>query len=156
MTQTTTTSTIDGTGFETLADKLDQADTTSADGGQQIDLDDILRLLSNERRRVALAAIAEHGTIRKSRLADLVAARLAGTNPDDVDRDFRKTVYVTLHQDHLPMLADYDVIVDDDGTFSLGANADQVLDVLGRIEQNQAILDAVGNALGRVTKAFRS
>jgi hypothetical protein len=156
MTQTTATSTTDGTDFETLADKLDQADAPAADGVSQIDLDHILRLLSNERRRVALAAIAEHGTIRKSRLADLVAARLAGTDPDDVDRDFRKTVYVTLHQDHLPKLADHDVVRDDDGAFSLGANADQVVDILGRIEQNQAVLDAVGNALGRVTKAFRS
>lgn len=157
MTQSTTADTTgEQNGFQTLADKLNADDATRIDGGDQpreLPMDDVLRVLQNERRRVLLDALVEEDTpARKADLADAVA----DATGDADDTDFRKTVYVTLHQNHLPTLEQFDVVRQvDEGVYELGPTADQVLAVKNRIDQQDAVTNAVGDALGRIASRFR-
>lgn len=147
----TTHTAMDEPNYQTLADKLDAAPV------EAIDTDDVLDLLANERRRALLAVLADRdGGVHESELADVIASITEATNGTTPDR-WRKTTYVTLHQNHIPKLEDYDVVQQDaQGVVTLGPNADAVLDVQRRISQTNAILDAVSGVVDRVGDAFSS
>jgi len=74
------------------------------------EIHDVLR---NDRRRMALAALREAGgqaTVHD--LPETVAARETRETPP---RDRRQSVYVSLHQTHLPKMDELDIVADDDG-----------------------------------------
>lgn len=87
---------VPGTG-ETIAaeDELEEAD-----------IHDVLR---NDRRRLAIEALLErdgHSTVRE--LSEVVAVHETGEDPPP--RNKRQSVYVSLHQTHLPKLAELGVV----------------------------------------------
>lgn len=129
------------------------ADRDGGVGPPEPDLDVVLDVLQNERRRAALAVLRDaDGGVRKQDLADDVAAHLSD---GDADSDFRKTIYVTLHQNHLPKLLEEQVVTkDEDDYLHLGPRSPRVIDTLDRIEQQNAVSDAVGNALSRFAGRF--
>lgn len=154
---TMTEPTTDGPKTRTLADLLDDSDTDADVQPDQIELNDILDILQNERRRQALDVLANHAPIGKRDLADAVARRTAD-DPDDVSDDWEKTTYVTMHQNHLPKMKGYGVItVDEDtATVDTGPTFDAVVEIQARIDQRRVVTDAVEGVLGRIGKTFRS
>ena len=78
--------------------------STTADGAEpDLEERDIHEILRNDRRRLALEALREDGgrsTVRG--LAELIATHETGEEPPPTDK--RQSVYVSLHQTHLPKL----------------------------------------------------
>lgn len=70
---------------------------------------DIYTILSNPRRQLALSVIYEHGPepLPVKELATAVAKR---ETDDTVSESHEQSVYVSLHQTHLPKLAEHDII----------------------------------------------
>ena len=81
----------------------------ATDTGAKVELtkDEIYQLLSNQRRRDILTHVLGSGEITKTELTDVLTELESGEN---YDSDERKRVLVSLHQVHLPKLADMDVI----------------------------------------------
>ncbi len=69
----------------------------------------IHRLLSNDRRRLALSCLRERaGPVAVRALSEAVAAAESGTTP--APRPVRASVYTALHQTHLPTLENLGVV----------------------------------------------
>lgn len=67
--------------------------------------------LADERRLHVLAALEEASTpIDERELARIVAAREEGTSPDGASEELVERVHISLYHNHLPKLADMDVI----------------------------------------------
>lgn len=80
-----------------------QAATEDLDAGQ---IHDILR---NDRRRLAIKCLRERGgRLSVRELSEQVAARETGESP--APRDKRRSVYVSLHQTHLPKLDELGIV----------------------------------------------
>lgn len=112
------------------------------------DLDAIHDALSAERRRHALRALVQNGTLSKRDLARYVAAHEYGKPLDDVTSQERKRVTVSLHQFHLDNLEGYGFVVwnEDTNQVALGENADLVLPHLHGVEsEKQSITDRVAS-----------
>jgi len=75
-----------------------------------------LDALANERRRLVIRAVAEHGGQTLGTLARRVAAQERDTTPERVDATHRKAVYTGLYQHHLDTLADAGAVTVDDRT----------------------------------------
>lgn len=88
---------------------------------------EIYDVLSNERRTMVLELLAEEDSRELGELAELIAAEETGERPPP--RKKRTSVYVTLHQSHLPKLAELSIVEYDDRekVVSLGARASSVL-----------------------------
>lgn len=67
---------------------------------------ELCELVANQRRRHVLRVLADGGPIAIGTLAERVAAREHECGVADVTHQQRKRVYVSLHQTHLPRLAD--------------------------------------------------
>ena len=82
-------------------------ETTAADDAlEEAEIHEVLR---NDRRRLALEALRETGgrsTVRD--LSETVAARETGEDP--APRNKRQSVYVSLHQTHLPKLDELGIL----------------------------------------------
>jgi len=66
-------------------------------------------ILRNDRRRLAIKCLRERGDSMSVRdLSEQVAARETGESP--APRDKRRSVYVSLHQTHLPKLDDLGIV----------------------------------------------
>lgn len=91
--------------------------TVGSEKGEKEGLDEgtIHDILRNDRRRLALEALRKNdGVASVSDLAEIVAARESGTEPPP--RNVRQSVYVSLHQTHLPKLDSLDIVsYDSDG-----------------------------------------
>lgn len=82
------------------------------------ELDDILRLLQSERRRIVLELLSdlqlEQGsetvTVRVPDLSRQLAAVEADVDSATVDRTVQRSSRVGLHHTHLPMLEEYGVV----------------------------------------------
>lgn len=75
----------------------------------QPELDDVCRLLANERRRHALECLKSHeGSLSVGELADEVAAREADESPPPSGK--RRSVYTSLAQIHLPKLDEFGAV----------------------------------------------
>lgn len=75
----------------------------------ELDAGEIHDVLRNDRRRLTLEALREAGgesTVRD--LSEMVAARETGKEPPP--RDKRQSVYVSLHQTHLPKLDELGIV----------------------------------------------
>lgn len=82
------------------------AETTTPDTLDAGQVHDILR---NDRRRLAIKCLRENGdTLSVRDLSEDVAARETGQRP--APRDKRRSVYVSLHQTHLPKLDELGIV----------------------------------------------
>lgn len=80
--------------------------TESTDALGEGEIHDVLR---NDRRRLALEALQENGGRASVRdLSEIVA--IAETNEDPPPRNKRQSVYVSLHQTHLPKLDELGIV----------------------------------------------
>ncbi|PSP80152.1 hypothetical protein BRC81_02885 [Halobacteriales archaeon QS_1_68_20] len=70
----------------------------------------VQELLQNSRRRHVVDLIDEYGALAIGELAERVAARETGVDPEQVPSDDRKRVYVGLYQCHLDKLDEADVV----------------------------------------------
>lgn len=77
-----------------------------------LDRTQIYDVLSNERRAMVLELLSESDPRELSTLAEEIAARETGERPPP--RKKRTSVYVTLHQTHLPKLATLNIVEYDD------------------------------------------
>jgi hypothetical protein len=85
---------------------LRQADT---DQGQELEPSEIHNVLRNDRRRRAIKHLRDSDdTLDVDALAEHIASVETGESPPP--RDVRKSVYVSLHQTHLPKLDDLGII----------------------------------------------
>ena len=73
---------------------------------EQVDIHDVL---SNERRQLTLQLLKENGDMMTGReLSERIAELETGENPPP--RNIRQSVYVSLHQTHLPKLDKLDIV----------------------------------------------
>lgn len=83
--------------------------TVESQGRDALDEGTIHDVLRNDRRRLTLEALREKGgTAEVSDLAEIVAARESGADPPP--RNKRQSVYVSLHQTHLPKLDSLEIV----------------------------------------------
>ena len=104
-----------------------------ADGAREEDEDEVLQpadihdVLRNDRRRLVLERLRETGTEQSVRdLAEHIASLESGESPPP--RNVRQSVYVSLHQTHLPKLDELGIVTYDSNVkeVSLAGNADEV------------------------------
>lgn len=89
--------------------------------------DTLFDLLSNKRRRNVYHYLRQQdGAVDIADLCDTVAAWEYGTTPDDLPKNKRQRVYVTLFQSHLPKLDEADIVEFDAeaGVVELSENAE--------------------------------
>ncbi|MGQ4555640.1 DUF7344 domain-containing protein [Halobellus sp. GM3] len=81
----------------------------STGGGRKLSETDIHDLLRNDRRRQTIKCLQEQGReVMLRDLAEEIAARETGESPPP--RNIRDSVYISLHQNHLPKLDDAGVV----------------------------------------------
>jgi hypothetical protein len=83
--------------------------TAATDGRADLDEREIHDVLRNDRRRLALESLRERGgeaTVRE--LSERIASQETGEDPPP--RDQRQSVYVSLHQTHLPKLDELSIV----------------------------------------------
>lgn len=86
---------------------LSTAESASTNGS--LDEGEIHDVLRNDRRRLAIKALRDREGVATVRdLSEEVATRETGENPPP--RDKRQSVYVSLHQSHLPKLDELGII----------------------------------------------
>ena len=97
------------------------------DHQSSLDRTQIYDVLSNERRTMVLELLAQDDPRDLGTLAELIAAEETGEDPPP--RKKRTSVYVTLHQTHLPKLEELEIVEYDDRekVVSLGERAQPVL-----------------------------
>jgi hypothetical protein len=85
----------------------------SGGAGPELDAAEIHDVLRNDRRRLSLDCLreAEDGVMSVRELSERVATLEAGEDPPP--RNKRQSVYVSLHQTHLPKLDDLGIVVYD-------------------------------------------
>lgn len=93
-------------------------DTANSEGGEQepeplvkmdVSLDDAFHILQNERRRLVIqriSALDVGETIELRDLSKLITAAEENVAPADVPSDRRKSVYISLYQNHVDTLDD--------------------------------------------------
>ena len=91
--------------MSTLGSHADK--TTATTGKAELTKDEIYSLLSVQRRRDVLTHVLGSGEITKTELTEVLTELEYG---EHYDSEQRKRVLVSLHQVHLPKLADMDVI----------------------------------------------
>lgn len=70
-----------------------------------VSLDDLFDALTNERRRLILRELDHHGSpIAIRDLAANVAATIYGREREELTRQQRKRIYVSIYQNHVPKL----------------------------------------------------
>lgn len=71
------------------------------------DLDEVLSVLSNHRRRLTLSVVRDHGeALTLPDVADEVAVAERGQPLSAIDPEFVTEIYIGLYHDHLPHLVD--------------------------------------------------
>lgn len=97
----------------TTLDPRTEADAESGAGiagsVATVPTDEAFDVLGNARRRAVVRHLLEHGEVEMGTLAERVAAEEAGTTPEEVGRDERRRIYISLYQSHLPKLAEVGV-----------------------------------------------
>lgn len=104
-------------------DVEDDAGFGTAD--ESVTEDDLLKALSNRRRRQVLAyLLAGDGSSTAGELAEHIAAEENDTSVDRLSSYQRKRVYVSLYQNHLPVLDDANVVEYDHDRKTVALEAD--------------------------------
>ncbi|MFW5963447.1 MAG: DUF7344 domain-containing protein [Natronomonas sp.] len=97
---------------------------TSSEGDS---LDVVFDVLSSSRRRLVLRRLeARDGESTINDLAEHIAAVENDKAVSELSSQERKRVYVSLYQAHLPRMEEVGVVSLDDGTVTVGPNADRV------------------------------
>ncbi|MFD1512582.1 DUF7344 domain-containing protein [Halomarina rubra] len=88
-----------------------------------VERDDAFHLLSNSRRREVMRYLLDNdGPTELGELAEFVAAKENGCEPDELSSDGRKRVYISLYQGHMPKLAKHDIVEYDQARGTVTAN----------------------------------
>lgn len=113
----------------------------------QLPTDLVFDVLSNSRRRLVLERLrANDGEATLSGLAGHVAAVENETPEVELTSKERKRVYISLYQNHIPRMADVDVVAtDEDGSVTLDSNAADVLEFLELPESSEGSSPAWAN-----------
>ena len=101
--------------------------STATETGEELDEREIHEVLGNDRRRLALEALREGGGEESVRtLSEQIAAHETGEDPPPKNK--RQSVYVSLHQTHLPKLDELDIVEYDpeERDVSLGERVEEV------------------------------
>ena len=95
-------------------------------GGVQgsISSTEIHDILRNERRRRAIECLLEDGSVTVRDLSEKIAEMETGESPPPCDA--RKSVYVTLHQNHLSKLEEADIIRYDSNEVKAGDRIEEL------------------------------
>lgn len=105
------------------------------------ELDALLTLLANPRRRGVIQLLDDHGALSRDILTAQIAARETDAPPERVPEKPRKAVYVSLYQTHLPALAEDDIIAAADPSGNIvapGERFDDARAILMAIEDTHA------------------
>lgn len=106
----------------------------NSDRDGELDPSQIHNVLRNDRRRRAIKHLRNtEGPISVDVLAEHIASVETGESPPP--RDVRKSVYVSLHQTHLPKLDELDVIDYD--------QREQILELRDRAEKVEVYMEVV-------------
>ncbi|ADQ66938.1 hypothetical protein GL213_06765 [Halogeometricum borinquense] len=100
---------------------------TTRDGASGLDQSDIHDVLRNDRRRLVLERLrSSEGAEAVADLAEHIGSVESGESPPP--RNVRQSVYVSLHQTHLPKLDELGIVTydSDDKTVALADAADEV------------------------------
>lgn len=97
-------------------------------------LDEIMKLLKNERRRLILDVLEKEQHTTLGNLSERVAMLENGVDEIPLGSDYRKRAYVSLYQSHLPKLDKADIVDYDKkrGTVETGSEFDVVLQILNQ------------------------
>ena len=115
----------------------DQADTP---GPVHIPAGTVCELISNARRRAVIKRLSTLDEEEATTLGEL-ARRIAGKEydipPEQVSQNQRKSVYISLRQNHLPKLAETEIVVWDKrgGDISRARSVDAIAALIGLIEE---------------------
>jgi hypothetical protein len=106
----------------------------SETGETTLDEGTIHEVLRNDRRRLVIESLREkNGTAEVRALAETIAAREAGADPPPTNK--RQSVYVSLHQTHLPKLDSLDIVAYD--------SDDREVELLDRVEELEVYMEVV-------------
>jgi hypothetical protein len=106
----------------------------SPDSEEELDPSEIHNVLRNDRRRRAIQHLRDaDGPLSVDTLAEHIASIETGEDPPP--RDVRKSVYVSLHQTHLPKLDELGIVDYD--------QREQMLELRDRAEQVEVYMEVV-------------
>lgn len=77
-------------------------------------IDRLYDVLDHERRRFVLLSLLEHGTLSLADLAELIADRDHDVAFPEVPEEAVLRIYASLHHNHLPKLAEVDLVAYDE------------------------------------------
>jgi DNA-binding transcriptional ArsR family regulator len=105
-------------------------------GEERLTQDLVFDILSSARRRYVLYLLKTEGPMELTELSEHVAARENDTSVEELSRQQRKRVYVSLYQTHIPKLEDAGFVEydQDSGQVTLRGRADEVDQYLGSEE----------------------
>jgi hypothetical protein len=96
---------------------------------QSLNQDEVFDILSSARRRYAISILNRRDEpIELTALAEEIAALEGDTTVEELDKQQRKRVYVSLYQTHVPKLADAGIVNYDSeaGTVELAGGASEI------------------------------
>ncbi len=96
-----------------LLSGLDSSEAERPAGSIALSTETVCELISNARRRAVIqhiAALEHDGSVQVGDLARTIASEEHDISPATVSAEQRKTVYVSLLQNHLPKLGSADVV----------------------------------------------
>lgn len=104
-----------------------------------LDKTEIHSVLSNNRRSLAIQILSEEGATTLRQLANDIAK--IETGEPSPPRSARQSVYVTLHQSHLPKLDTLDIVEYDDASkhVELGPRSDELHAYLDEVERGDTL-----------------
>ena len=111
---------------------------------------ELFEVLQNDRRRAVLECLCAHdGASDLTDLAVWIAAEEHNIDPETVSDRQRKSVYVSLYQNHLPRLGEAELVERDrdSGTVALGECADEALALLSERDADSAPSGYLSTAL---------
>ena len=109
-----------------IANALMGVKDSPTDAEVKLTTDETFHLLSNSRRRAILLILMDSGSMTKRELSERVAERENNTDRSNLSSSDKQSVRVSLHQNHVPRLADADVINVNHNAISLGPNATEL------------------------------
>ena len=91
-------------------DNDDRKGSTDVNNSDPLEADELLKLLSNERRRLSVQILQQNEEITVRELSELVASLELEKDIEELSQNEIKRVYTALQQSHLPKLAKAGVI----------------------------------------------